>query len=373
MKKKLFTFAVWSLLSSCCAFAAVPVRVVRLDADGSGQQRHYFGEVQGSQRVDLSFRVPGPLIEIRAETGSRVKKGQVIARIDPRDFRTRLSDAKSKLSQAAARHSEAQNNFRRYDELYKKKVVSQAQYDQFKTALDVARSSLRTAEAGVREAEHSLADTELRAPFAGVIIARLAEQYQDVQAKQPIVSLQNLENVEIVVDVPEEDIVKAGAGSEKGRLFGSQKIDDVELNVTVDALPGKSFAASFKEVGAQSDPRTRTYAATVVMPQPAGVRILPGMTVLVSASLRSPANKTADSFIVPLEAVVGDMSGATWLWKYDGDASVVKIPVTLGDFRDSRVQVKGGLAAGDLIVTEGARGLSENAVVSVLPQSTAAH
>lgn len=361
MKKTSFALVLWALLASRCA-AATPVRVCRLDAAGSGSQRHYFGAVQGSQRVNLSFRVPGPLTEIPVDAGTRVKKGQLVARIDPRDFRTRLADAKSRLSQAAARNTEAQNNFRRYGELFKKQVISQAQYDQYKTALDVTRSSLRTAEAGVDEAEHALADTELRAPFAGVIIARLAEQFQDVQAKQPVVSLQNLESVEIVVNVPEEDIVKTVVGSESRPSLTASPSDAVDLRVTIDALPGQSFAASFKEISAQSDPRTRTYAATVVMPQPAHVRVLPGMTVLVSASVPSAAADDG-GFAVPLEAVVGDMAGATWLWKYRDDGSVEKIPVTLGEFRDSRVQVKGAISAGDLIVTEGARGLSETSVV----------
>ena len=140
------TFAALAALSLLATPAAAeepprPVKTLFLGSARSHPQRHYYGTVQGSQRVNLSFRVPGPLVEFPVEMGSRVAKGDLIGRIDPRDFRTRLSDAGSRLSQAQARYGEALNNFRRYDELYKKQSVSQAQYDRYKTALDVARSS----------------------------------------------------------------------------------------------------------------------------------------------------------------------------------------------------------------------------------------
>ena len=371
MKRIALLTAVLLLCTAACeAQTPVPVRAVRLDRTGAGEQRHYFGAVQGSQRVNLSFRVPGPLVEFPVETGSRVKKGQLIARIDPRDFRTRLSDARSQMAQASARYSQAQSNFRRYDELYKKQVVSQAQYDQFRTALDVARSSLRTAEAGVSAAQNALADTELRAPFAGVIVARMAEKFQDVQPMQPVVSLQNLENVEIVVNVPEEDVANlAVSGRDVMEKSARQLAESIsaDLSVAIDALPGKSYKAAFKEISAQSNPRTRTYPATVVMPQPDDARILPGMSVLVTVRLPVSAAPSSDAgYAVPLEALVGDVSGSCWLWRCSDDGTIEKVAVTPGEFRGSSILVTGSLKEGDLIVTAGARDLREGQTVKVI-------
>ena len=371
MKRIALLTAVLLLCTAACeAQTPVPVRAVRLDRTGAGEERHYFGAVQGSQRVNLSFRVPGPLVEFPVETGSRVKKGQLIARIDPRDFRTRLSDARSQMAQASARYSQAQSNFRRYDELYKKQVVSQAQYDQFRTALDVARSSLRTAEAGVSAAQNALADTELRAPFAGVIVARMAEKFQDVQPMQPVVSLQNLENVEIVVNVPEEDVanlaVSGGDVMEKSARQLAESIS-ADLSVAIDTLPGKSYKAAFKEISAQSNPRTRTYPATVVMPQPDDARILPGMSVLVTVRLPVSAAPSSDAgYAVPLEALVGDVSGSCWLWRCSDDGTIEKVAVTPGEFRGSSILVTGSLKEGDLIITAGARDLREGQTVKVI-------
>ena len=344
----------------------VPVRAVSVAASGPGEVRHYYGAVQGSRRVNLSFRVPGPLVEFPVEMGTRVKKGQLLGRIDPRDYRTRLAEARSQMSQASARYTQAQSNYRRYEELYRKKVISQAQHDQFRTALDVARSALRTAEAGVSAAQNALADTELRAPFSGVIVARLVENFQDVQAKQPVVSLQNLENVEIVVRVPEEDIANL-AVTQSG--MGARDVSaaaGLALRVTLDALPGREFTAKFKEIGAQSDPRTRTYPGTVVMPQPENARILPGMTVLVTATLPAQGAPAENGFAVPLVSLCGGANGEKYVWKCFDNGTVQKISVTPGEFRGEQILVAGGLVSGDQIVSEGARGLNEDSHVRIV-------
>jgi len=367
MKKTFCLVCAALLLCAASAGAAVvPVRVARVDDAGSGELRHYFGTVQGSQRVNLSFRVPGPLVELPVEAGTRVKKGDLIARIDPRDFRTRLADAQSRLSQARAHYTKAQSDYRRFEELYKKNVVPQSQFDSFRTAFDVARSSLRTAEAGVATARNALADTELRAPFGGVVVARMAENYQDVQPMQPIVSLQNLDTVEIVVGVPEEDVANIHAGDDKLRSLGSPKEISVDLNVTLDSLPGRSFTARFKEIGTQSNPRTRTYPATVVMPQPSDARVLPGMSVQVTARVPGGAQEKTAGLIVPLEALVGDVSEHIWVWRLREGGNVERVPVTPLEFRGEAVLVTGGLTSADTVVTTGARELDGSSLVRVV-------
>ncbi len=352
MKKLLIVVLAAALLGASCARSApVPVRAVSALDAGSGEQRHYYGTVQGSRRVNLSFRVPGPLVELPVETGARVKKGELIARIDPRDYRTRLA--------------EAQSNYRRYEELYRNKVVPQAQYDSFRTAFEVARSSLRTAEAGVAAARNALADAELRAPFAGVIVARLAERFQDVQPMQPIVSLQDLDTVEIVVGVPEEDVANLSAG-EDGRRVDSAGALSLDLKVTLDALPGREFTASFREIGTQSNARTRTYPASIVMPQPQDAHILPGMSVQVTVRLPGGEGAKAAGVIVPLESLVGDVSGHIWVWRLREEGAVERVFVTPAEFRGASVLVSGELAPGDTIAVDGARCLSEGSTVRVV-------
>ena len=187
-----------------------PVRAVRLQGSGEYFTRRYFGTVQGGRRADLSFRVSGTLNKINVEKGAAVKKGTLLATLDPRDFNTRISQAQSALSQAQAQHKNAEADFRRYENLYKQKVIARAQYDTYKTQVDVTQSAVSSAQANLKSARDALRDTELRAPFDGVIADRMAENYQDVTAKQTIFSLQDLSSLEIVFNIPDNDVLPKG-------------------------------------------------------------------------------------------------------------------------------------------------------------------
>ncbi len=363
------------LLVALCAAPALsatqtplaPVRVLRLTSARNETQYHYFGTVQGSQRVDLSFRVSGPLIEFPIEMGTYVKKGDLIGRIDPRDFKTQVSEAQSQLSEANAKYTQAQNDFKRYEELYKKKVVSESQYDRYKTSFDVANSAVKTAEANLTAAQHALEDTELRAPFNGVIVARMAENFQNVQAKQSVVSLQNLESLEIVFSIPEEDIANIGVRNTSTKESLDTNKISIAFDVTLDALPGQTFEASFKEIGAQSDSRTRTYPVTITMQQPETARVLPGMAVSVTTRLSGMEDDAKDQkFYVPMSAVTGDMTQDIWVWRCSEERDHEKISETPGDFSGERIQVSGNLNPGDLIVIAGARGLVEGQKVAIV-------
>jgi multidrug efflux system membrane fusion protein len=345
--------------------APVPVKIIHLNPAYNQSQRHYFGTVQGSQRVQLSFRVPGRLIELPVELGKRMKKGDLIGRIDPRDFRTALKEAQSRLSQARAKYTQASSDLKRFEELYKKKVISQSQYDGYKTAYDVARSSVRTAEANVDAAQNALNDTELRAPFNGIVVARMVENFQDVQAKQPVASLQNLDNIEIVVNISEEDIANIAVGSGDDAPFRISDKISIDIEGTIDELPGQTYKLQLKEVGAASSPQTKTYPVTLTMPQPENARILPGMSVSIIAYITDARNEGQQEYFLPLSAVVGDMDQNKWVWRCNKDGAVEKIPVTLGSFRGDRIHVSGALHNGDMIIVDGARGLTEKDTVKI--------
>ena len=124
-----------------------PVKTVTLTNNGKGGIWSYYGTLQGGKRVDLSFRVSGPIKNILVDKGASVKKNELLATIDPRDFQTQLKQAKSSQAQAQAEYENAQANFKRYESLYKQKVIAKAQYDSYKTQVDVTKSALDSAAA----------------------------------------------------------------------------------------------------------------------------------------------------------------------------------------------------------------------------------
>ncbi len=341
-----------------------PVRTTVLGGSAGSSVRSYFGTVQGSRRVNVSFRVSGTLQELRAERGAAVKKGDLLARLDPRDYRTRLEQARGVLAQARAQYSDAAANFKRYEELYRQKVIAAAKYDAYKAQLEVTRSAVRQAEAGVAAARDASRDTELRAPFDGVIADRMVENYQDVVAKQAIASLQDVSTLEIVFNVPDRDVLLAPVPPRAGMDDLARISASFGMTAQFDAIPGREFPVRLKEFGAQADPGTKTYPVTVTMPQPEGARVLPGMAVSVTVNFAG-AQKDGASFFVPQSAILGDVVSRS-VWRFSG-GRVSAVPVALLSARDGTVEISSPmLREGDVIVTAGVHFLREGQKVRLM-------
>lgn len=342
-----------------------PVRTMTLQNSGSTFNRHYFGTVQGGKRADLSFRVPGTLNNIQVEKGEHVKKGALLATLDPRDFNTKLSQAQSALSQAQAQYKDAQANFKRYENLYKQRAVSKAAYDTYKTQLDVTRSAVRTAEANVKAARDSVNDTRLTAPFEGIIADRLAENFQDINAKQTIFSLQDLHTLEIVFNIPDNDILLAPIQKVNNLQDLQEKSNLFKINAKFDALPDKSFPLTLKEVATKAT-GANTYAVTAVMPAQKDLRILPGMAVTVEADLTGDIDTTR-KFFVPTTAIL-NQGANNFIWIYDS-GQAKKIPVKLGAINNNAlINIDGDFHEGDTIITAGVNFLHEGQHVRLLTE-----
>jgi len=293
------------------------------------------GLVRASRRAILSFKVSGPLVYLPVKEGDFVRKGQVIAQIDKRDFQTAVEAA-------YARCRQAEEQFRRYKELYAKKQVSKADFDRYRAARDVAKAQLENA-------INALKDTTLRAPFSGVIAKRFVEPYQKVKAKEPIVFLQDISKIEIVVNVPELIMAAIKEGGQR------------TIVAKFEAIPGKEFPLSLKEYSTQADPATQTYEVVFLMEQPKEANILPGMTATVVATSQLPPPEEKPSIIVPAWAVLGAPGGKSYVWVYDPEAGVVhKREVQVGPLKGSgSIKITDGLKPGELIVVAGCTKLKE--------------
>ena len=285
-----------------------PVKTLTLRSNGKGGLWQDYGTLQGGRRVDLSFRVSGPIKNINVEKGASVKKGQLLATLDPRDYQTQLKQAQSNQAQAQAQYENAAANFKRYENLYKQKVIPKSTYDTYKTEMNVAKSALNVARASTTAVRDSLRDTELRAPFDGVIVDRVVESFQDVTAKQTIFILQDISMLEIVFNVPENDVIWATKAT-------SSSPDSIRAKF--DAIPDKSFPLTIKEFVLQADRSTNTFPVTAVMPQQKDVALLPGMNATVEVEI-SNIESGAKVFTVPQTALVtsGDL---TYIWRCENN------------------------------------------------------
>lgn len=340
-----------------------PVQTITLKDWNTGNIRHYFGTIQGGRRVNLSFRVSGMLKKIAFDKGASVKRGAVLATLDTRDFQTSLLQAQSVQSQAQAQYNDAQINFKRYENLYKQRAISKAQYEASKTQVEVSQSAVNKASAQVKAASDALKDTELRAPFDGVIAERMVENFQHIMAQQPIFSLQDISTLEVIFNIPDNDTLLSSILTK----MESKKANEQSFVLTArfDAIPNRTFPLTLKEFSPQSDTRTNTYPVTATMSQQRDVRFLPGMAVTVEVDFsrgKSQFLLTQGEYTVPSTAIL-NKGKENFLWRYE-EGKVHCIPITVhspisnGFFK---ISAHSGykLNNGDIIVTAGVYFLRE--------------
>ena len=312
-----------------------PVKMMTV-RDANALLTHGFpATVRASRRAVLSFKVSGPLVELPVEEGENVKKGDLIAQIDKRDFLNAIKEA-------MARYREAEQQFARYKELYAKKQVSRADFDRYRAARDVALAKLQ-------DAKNALCDTTLLAPFDGVIAKRYVENFYKVKAKEPIVFLQDISRIELLVNVPEL-VMAAIREKSSGNVIA-----------TFESIPGKTFALELKEYSTEADPATQTYQVVFITDQPAEANILPGMTATVTTALKPEAKNAEPEIIVPALAVLDAPKDKPYVWVFDpSQGKVHKRFVKIGSLKDSgSIRIVEGLKPGEIIVIAGVTKLKE--------------
>jgi len=325
-----------------------PAKVMSIQSSAEALRRTYPGKVRAAQRADLAFQVDGPLIELPVEEGQKVKKRDLIARIDPRDFQTNLRNAEGQLGRAEAALTLAQSQYDRVLRIQERDpgAVSGAMVDEKREGVNKAKANIQSLKASVDAAKLQLSYTYLRAPFSGVIATRHVDNFQEVRAKQPIVTLDDVSHLEILVDVPELAMATVKEG-------GGKAVAEFE------SAPGKEFPLTLKEYATRADPTTQTYRIVLTMPAPEGIRILPGMTANVHGS--EPTGEEVEEFVIPAIAVFADEAGKSHVWVVDQQAHTVhRKAVTTGDLTGTEsIQIVDGLESGELIVVSGVSRLRE--------------
>ncbi len=339
--------AVWmSMIAACSgpdepAEAAVPVLVVH-PAVVAGQAPAVFpGEVRARQESTLSFRVGGNLVKRHVDAGQRVRKGQLLAELDPADFALQARASQAQLAAAEAELARARDDLKRYQALAAQQLVSRSLLDQQATAYQAAQGQANAARANAGVLGNQAGYAQLRAPADGVIASREAEAGQVVAAGQAIFQLAADGAREVLIALPEAGIGAHGVG----------EVVEVELW----NAPGRRYAGTVREIAAAADPQARTYAARVSMADAALADVALGQ----SARVYSTAGRTS-TLQLPLAALQRGADSTGSVWRVDPATSTLKaVAVTTGAYGSEAVPVLSGVSASDWVVAAGGHLLRE--------------
>lgn len=333
---------------------AVKVLTVGVNAFASGYE--YAGEVRAQVESRLGFRVGGKIIKRQAELGQLVKAGQILAQVDPQDFKLSADAARAQLQAAATNRDLAAADFRRYKELKDQNFISSAELERRETTLKSAQAQYDQAQSQLAVQGNQASYTYLVADVAGVVTAIEAEPGQVVSAGTPVVRIAADGARDVVFSVPEDKVVAIKAGMPvKVRMWAQET-----------QLSGK-----VREVAASADPVTRTYQVKVALD--AGQVAPPlGATVYVLPQGLGGAGAEGLQVIKLPTSALRQEGKASAVWVVDKASMTVKsqvVQIATADGNDAVISA--GLLPGMLVVSAGVHVLSPGQKVSIYQEKQA--
>jgi len=319
-----------------------PVKSIVIGSETGSDTRTFPAIVDAIQKADISFRVGGKIQRVLVKEGDEVKKGQLLAELDPTDFKIRMRDQ-------TARFNTDKANYDRAEILVKKGAISKVDRDNL-------RARFFTAKANLEKAQQDLAYTKLTASFNGLIARRYVENFEQILASQTIFALEDISALKLKINIPENLVIAISRNhKEKRKLFAR-----------FNSIKDHSFPLSFVEAATKANPTTRTFTVTLKMDNPEHYNILPGMTAMVYAQIHTDEIKSARTVALPLSAVVANSKKQAVVWVVDKKTMTVHPEkVTTDFFAGNKIRVS-GLKPGERIVTAGAAFLRDGMKVTLL-------
>jgi RND family efflux transporter MFP subunit len=340
-----------SVLSACSkpTPAEEPVRAVKVITVGADSQHssvEYSGEVRARVESRLGFRVAGKIIRRQVELGQRVRAGEVLAQLDPQDYKLTADSARAQLAAAATNRDLAAADFRRFKDLREQNFISSAELERRETTLKAAQAQFDQAQAQLSGQGNQLTYTTLVADVSGVVTAVDAEVGQVVAAGTPIVRIAQDDARDVVFSVPEDKVQAVHVGSTaQVLLWGSQQ----------------TSRGTVREVAASADPVTRTYSVKLTTD---GKDVLPlGATVTVTTA--AFAHEDTPVIKLPTSALLRDGNGSA-VWLLDSATMTVKLKaIDIATADGNAVVVRSGLEPGMQVVVAGVHVLQPGQKVSL--------
>jgi RND family efflux transporter MFP subunit len=337
------------------------------------------GTLMAEDQADVAAEIAGRVVATPVERGTAVAQGDVLIRLSPTEADAQASEAEANAAQIEARlglksgefdvtavpevqnakasFELAQNEFNRIRSLLDQRVVSQSEFDQRRTQMEAARQqyesakngaaqqyqALQAARARVALAHKAVADTVVRAPFAGLVAERLATTGDYVTKGLKVAVVVRVNPLRVQLTVPEQFVSAIAVGA--------------PVNFEVDAYAGKQFTGKIRFISPALEANQRALTVEAVVANPKG-ELKPGL--FATARIEQPRKTPA--ILVPASAVQ-TTAGTSRVFIVNGDHVEERI-VTVGQTLDTRVEISNGLKAGERVATTNVAQLTDGAKVS---------
>ncbi len=338
----------------------VPVNVRTVEPEYIAEKIQYLGDISGDPGVVVYARISDIITEIRAKNGDHVQKGDILAVIDDASVRDAKHQAEAGYESAKSQLGNARAEYERMRSLHEDNAISQSQWDQVKTQLELAKAGLKQAEASLEMAKTRLGYTLLRAPVSGYVSGITDEAGDMASPQKPFASVDEIQNVKIIIRVTERDLMNIYEGQHAG--------------ISVSAYPDKVFDGRIVAVSPVIDPMTRTARVEIKTPNP-DLRLKPGMFARVSVTTEERDNAlTIEKAAVSRQTVLqrtgdnfrDDRVVKTYSCFIVENGIARKTPIGIGIESKTKYEVLSGLNAGDQLVIMGQNNLSDSTLVEIV-------
>jgi len=318
------------------------VKVSEVREAGTGRGVRLSGTTRAGRRARVSFQVGGRLLSRPVDLGDSFRAGDLLARIDSRQFDHAVAGARARLTELEVRLTLAESQRGRTIRLMEKNAATLEEMEHVDAEVDALTAAALAADSVLQEAVRAAAETTIVAPFDGIVSQVFLEPGEFASPGRQVLQLSGTEEVEIRVEVPEGMLEWVTAGR--------------ELPVWFPGL-NRQRTGVVRSVGRASTGQGRLFP--VIISLPSTDWLIPGLSSEVEVS-----NPALEGLLVPLAAIRKSSEGGTTVWRVRS-GRVEQLPVSLASFSGDQVVVLGNLEAGDQVVVEHPTGLVDGEEVEV--------
>ena len=329
------------------AISARPVLVAEVEVVKLEERVEATGELRAKDMATIASEMSGRITEILVDEGDRVDEGTLLLSIDPQKRELELADARARLTEARASLEEQRRELARVQQLHDRNIASSQALDRANTSLSLARSQVQAVEARAGVAARAVGDSQVRAPFAGVVASREVSRGEYVQVGRALFDLVALDPIEVEFSIAERDSARVALGQ--------------EVVVRVSPYPEEVFSGAVSVISPRIDTRTRTLHVKARIANADG-RLRPGLFARVDLGVATREG----ALVVPQEAVLLRADGQVvyTVTRAGAEDRVRRVVVETGLHQGVRIEVVSGLAPGDEVVTRGHTALADGVLVS---------